>query len=79
MPDKIRVTISTLQLEIPVVWRQPGVQDLRDRDPTPTNNQHARRLLAAMARVTFDPDADEPLFSHLLQRTMLTRPPERPA
>ena len=36
-----------------------------------TENQHGWRLLAPMACVALDTDTEEPLFRHLIHRTML--------
>jgi len=36
-----------------------------------TKNQHGWRLLAPMACVALDTDTEEPLFRHLIHRTML--------
>jgi hypothetical protein len=38
-----------------------------------TNNQRAWRLLAAMACVALDTDAEQPLLRHLIHRTTLAR------
>ena len=38
-----------------------------------TENQRAWRLLAAMARIALDTDAELPLFRHLIHRTTLAR------
>src|SRR5437870_3279351 len=64
--DEIRVTVCAFQLEISVVGRQPGVQYLRDGYPMVTKNERAWRLLAAMACVALDADAEQPLFRHLI-------------
>ena len=71
--DEIRITVCGFQLEISVVGRQPGVEYLRDGYPTVTKNQLAWRLLAAMACVALNTDAEQPLFRHLIHRTTLAR------
>ena len=71
--DEIRITVCAFQLEISVVGRQPGVEYLRDGYPMVTKNQRAWRLLAAMACVALDTDAEQPLFRHLIHRTILAR------
>ena len=62
MADEIRITVCAFQLEISVVGRQPGVEYLRDGYPMVTKNQRAWRLLAAMAGVTLDANAEEAFF-----------------
>src|SRR6059036_1426467 len=69
--DEIRITVCAFQLEISVVGRQPGVEYRRDGYATVTNNQRAWRLLAAMACVALNTDAEQPLFRHLIHRTTL--------
>src|SRR6266705_3162647 len=64
--DEIGITVSAFQLEISVVGRQPGVEYLRDGYPMVTKNQRAWRLLAAMACVALNTDAEQPLFRHLI-------------
>ena len=64
MSDEICITVCAFQLEISVVGRQPGVEYLRDGYPKATNNQRAWRLLAAMACVALDTNAERPLFRH---------------
>jgi hypothetical protein len=71
--DELRITVCAFQLEISVVGRQPDVQYLRDGYPTVTKNQRAWRLVAAMARVALDTDAEQPLLRHLIHRTTLAR------
>jgi hypothetical protein len=66
--DEIRITVCAFQLEISVVRRQPGVEYFRDGYPTTTKNQRAWRLLAAMACVALNIDAEQPLFRHLIHR-----------
>jgi hypothetical protein len=67
--DEIRITVCAFDLEISVVGRQPGVEYLRDGYPMVTKNQHAWRLLAAMACVALNTDAEQPLFRHRIHRT----------
>src|SRR5207248_5143930 len=67
--DEIRITVCAFHLEIPTVWCQPGVEYLRDRYPTVAKNQRAWRLLAAMACVALNTDAEQPLFRHLIHHT----------
>jgi hypothetical protein len=71
--DEIHTPVCAFQLEISVVGRQPGVEYLRDGYPMVTKNQLAWRLLAAMACVALDTDAEQPLFRHLIHRTTLAR------
>src|SRR5438105_12644231 len=71
--DEIRITVCAFQLEISVLGRQPGVDYFRDGYPTVAKNQCAWRLLAAMACVALDTDAEQPLFRHLIHRTTLVR------
>ena len=62
MADEIRITVRAFQLEISVVGRQPGVEYHRYRYSMVTKNQRAWRLLAAMAGVALDTNAEEPFF-----------------
>jgi dihydrofolate reductase len=62
---EIRIAVCALQLEVPVIGRQPRVDHLRDHDATASKNQCAWRLLAAVACVALDTDAEEPFFRHL--------------
>jgi len=71
--DEIRITVCAFQLEISVVGRQPRVEYLSDGYPMVTKNQLAWRLLAAMACVALDTDAEQPLFRHLIHRTTSAR------
>src|SRR5437879_6413339 len=71
--DEIRITVCAFQLEISVVGRQPGVEYLRDGYPMVTENQRAWRLLATMACVALNTDAEQPLFRHLIHRTTFAR------
>src|SRR5580692_4629800 len=71
--DEICITVCAFQIEIAVVGRQPGVEYLRDGYSMVTNNQRAWRLLAAMACVALDADAEQPLLRHLIHRTTLAR------
>jgi hypothetical protein len=66
--NEIRITVPAFQLEIAVVWRQPGIECLYDRYPTVTENQGAWRLLASVPGIALDADAEQPLFSHLIHR-----------
>ena len=62
MADEICIAVCTLQFEIPVVGRQPRVEHFRDGDATISKNQRAWRLLAAMAGVALDANAEEAFF-----------------
>jgi hypothetical protein len=62
--NEIRIAVCASQFEVPVVWREPRVEHLRDGDATVTENQCTGRLLAAMARVAFDANGEESLFMH---------------
>ena len=57
--DHIRITVCTSQFEVPVIGRQPPVEDLRDSNATVIDYQRARRLLAAMAGVALDANREE--------------------
>jgi hypothetical protein len=39
MAHEIRVAIGVSQFEVPVVWCQPGVEELRDLDTTVSQNE----------------------------------------
>jgi hypothetical protein len=71
--DEIRITVCAFQLEISGVGRQPGIEYLRDEYPMVTKNHRAWRLLAAMARVALNTDAEQPLVRHLIHRMTLAR------
>jgi hypothetical protein len=73
MADEMCITVCAFELEISVVGRQPGVEYLHDAYPMVTTNQRAWRLLAAMACVALDTDAEQLLLSHLIHRTTLAR------
>ena len=60
--DKIRVVVCASQFEVPMVRRQPRVDNIRDGDATLTQNERARRLLAAVAGVALDIDTKQALF-----------------
>jgi hypothetical protein len=62
--NEIRIAVGAAQFEVPVVGRQPGVDNLRDRDATVSKNQRAWRLLAAMAGVALDANREGRLFMH---------------
>ena len=68
MTNEIRIAICASQFEVPVVWRQPRVDNLRDGDASVSENQCAWRLLAAMACVALDANGEEPLFMHPVTR-----------
>ena len=63
MADQIRVAVCAFQLEVPVVGCQPRVEYFRNADAPVTEDQRAWRLLAAMAGVTLDANAEEAFFS----------------
>src|SRR5207244_7927606 len=63
--DEIRITVCASQLEVPVVGRQPRVKHLRDGDASVSKNQCAWRLLATMAGVALDTNAEKPFVRHL--------------
>jgi hypothetical protein len=60
--DQIRVAVCAFQLEVPVVGCQPRVEHFRNGDAPVTEDQRAWRLLAAMAGVTLDANAEEAFF-----------------
>ena len=62
MADQIRVAVCAFQLEVPVVGCQPRVEYFRNADAPVTEDQRAWRLLAAMAGVTLDANAEEAFF-----------------
>ena len=59
MADQIRVAVCAFQLEVPVVGCQPRVEYFCNGDTPVTEDQRAWRLLAAMAGVTLDANAEE--------------------
>ena len=65
MADQIRVAVCAFQLEVPVVGCQPRVEYFRNADAPVTEDQRAWRLLAAMAGVTLDANAEEAFFSQV--------------
>jgi hypothetical protein len=62
--NDIRIAVCTSQFEVPIVGRQPRVDNIRNGDATVSKNQCAWRLLAAMAGVALDTNREEPLFRH---------------
>ena len=62
MADQIRVAVCAFQLEVPVVGCQPRVEYVRNGDAPVTEDQRAWRLLAAMAGVTLDANAEAAFF-----------------
>ena len=71
MADEIRIAVCASQLEVPVVGRQPRVEHFREGDAAISKNQRAWRLLAAMAGVALDSNAEERFFRHLRSPTDL--------
>ena len=63
--DQIRVAVCAFQLEVPVVGCQPRVEHFRNGDAPVTEDQRAWRLLAAMAGVALDANAEEAFFRQL--------------
>src|SRR6185437_3902809 len=61
---EIRMAFRVSQFEVPVVGRQPRVDDLRDGDATLSKNQRTRRLFAAVAGVALDTNTEERFFMH---------------
>jgi hypothetical protein len=45
-------------LEVAAIGREPGIEHLRDLDPSPAEREPERRLLAAMSGMALDPAAD---------------------
>ena len=69
MADDIRVAVRASQFEVPVVGRQPRVDNLGNGDATVLEDQRARRLLAAVAPVALDANGEKPLIGHGLTIT----------
>ena len=65
MADEIRITVCAFQLEVPVVGCQPCVEHFRNGDAPVTEDQRVWRLLAAMAGVTLDANAEEAFLSQV--------------
>ena len=63
MANQIRVAVCAFQLEVPVVGCQPGVEYFRNADAPVTEDQRAWRLLAAMAGIALDANAEEAFFT----------------
>src|SRR4029453_6035725 len=64
MPHEICIAVGCSQFEVPVGGAQPRVDHLRDDDATVSKNQRTWRLLAAVACVALDTNAEEPLLRH---------------
>jgi hypothetical protein len=62
--NEIRIAVSASKFEVPIVGRQPRVDNFRDGDPTVSKNQCAWGLLAAMTCVALDANREDPLFMH---------------
>jgi hypothetical protein len=60
--DEIDITVCAFQLEVPIVGCQPRVEHFRNGDAPVTKDQRAWRLLAAMAGVALDANAEEAFF-----------------
>jgi hypothetical protein len=56
--DEIRVAVRASQFEVPAVGRQPRVEQFRNGNAPVTQDQRAWRLLAAVACIAFDANAD---------------------
>ena len=65
MADEIRITVCAFQLEVAVVGCQPRVEHIRQGDAPVTEDERPWRLLAAMAGVTLDANAEEGFFRQL--------------
>src|SRR5712692_3721553 len=64
MANEVCIAVCAPQFEVPVVGRQPRVDNIRDGDATVSKNQRAWRLLAAVACITLDAKSEELLFIH---------------
>ncbi len=62
MTDQIRVAVGAFQLEVPMVGCQPRIEHFRNRDAPITEDERAWRLLAAMAGIALDANAEEAFF-----------------
>jgi hypothetical protein len=62
--DEIRVAVRASQLEVPAVGRQPRVEQFRNGNAPVTQDQRAWHLLAAVACIAFDANADRLSVSH---------------
>ena len=58
MADEIRVAVRASQFEVPAVGRQPRVEQFRNGNAPVTQDQRASRLLAAVACIAFDANAN---------------------
>jgi len=57
--DEIRIAVCAFQLEVPVVGFQPRIEQFRHGDAPVTQDQRAWRLLATVAGVALDANAEE--------------------
>jgi hypothetical protein len=71
--NEIRIAVCAAHFEVPVLGREPGVDNLGDVDATVLKNQRAWRLLAAMACVTLNTNTEQPLFRHSIHHRTTTR------
>lgn len=82
MPQDVQVTGPVAHLEVPVIRREPTVEDVNDLDLSPGVSEPARRFLSPVAGVAVDLDVKEvPWHSvvRLPSRTgQLGRRPEMP-
>ena len=62
MANEICIAVCASQFEVPVVGREPGVDHLGDVDAAVPKDQRAWRLLAAMAGVALDANAEKVFF-----------------
>ena len=65
MAHEIRIAIRASQFEVPVLGSQPRVKYLDDVDASVSKDQRAWRLLAAMAGIALDANAEEAFFSQV--------------
>src|SRR6266540_2170935 len=61
MPHQVDVAVIAAQFEIPVIGREPLIEDARHDDAPVAERDGARRLLAAMSRIAFDLDGKQPV------------------
>jgi hypothetical protein len=62
--DEICVAVRASQFEVPAIGRQPRVEQFRNRNAPVTQDQRAWRLLAAVACIAFDANANRLSVSH---------------
>jgi hypothetical protein len=66
--DSSALNLVPSQLEVPLVGREPGVDNFRNGNATVFEDQRAQRLLAAVSCVAVDANGKEPFIHPITTR-----------